>query len=370
MIETSGIGDTDKAKTTESKTAEQVVGENEKVEIQNVSVKAPSEGDVSTERMPKETLLESTKIAKVEIKIEAENAKSLVDIQDKEEGLGELNVISFNEKTCESQLENKVKAEKVDDIQEACKSMEEPSSNKNDSKNDVSEILLLDCVTETENEGNELAKQSKVQVDVIKDSDVTNEADVINEVQSDISNEVQSNVICKPAIDTKPSQVSVTFQTGGDGNPISAGRETEGGCPLADVVNLVKQSVTTETCTSPTHNDVIGNTATCETNGESKENESTVSESVIDVANEIQDQHSELADEIEDNDEDDMSLNDMVLCQPLVPQVSEAVRVGVIALVPEDNDTSFVTEESNNEVVSEENQEESNMTGSVENVDK
>ena len=330
MTEISGIGDSDKAKTTESKKEEEATGE--KVELQNLFVKKPSEGDVSTEKMPNETLLESTKV-EIKNNIEVENAKLLVDIQHK-------------------------KAEIVDDVQEAGKNIKVSSSNENKNKNDVPEILSTDSVTETEREGNELAKQSEIQVDAIKDSDVTNEADVINEVQSDISNEVQSDVICKPAIDTKPSQISVTFQIDGDGNHVEAGNETEGGCTLTEAVNLSKQSVTIETCTSPTNDDVIDDSATCQTNDESKENENTAaSESVKDcnVANEIQDQHSKVADEIED----DMSLNDMVLCQPLVPQVSEAVRVGVIALVPEDNDTSFVTEESNNEVVPEESQEES-----------
>ena len=332
----SGIGDSDKAKTTQSKKADEAVGE--KVELQNLSVKKPSEGGVSTEKMANETLLESTN-TKVEIKnkIEAETAKLLVDIQDK-------NVDEI-----------------VDDVQEAGKNMRVSSSNENKNKNDVPEILSTDSVTETEREGNELAKQSEIQVDAIKDTDVTNEADVIKEVQSDISNEVQSNVTCEPAIDTKPSQISVTFQIDNDGNPIEAGNETEGGCTVNDMVNFSKQSVTIETCTSPTNDDVIDDSATCQTNDESKENESSAaSESVKDcnVANEIQGQHSRVADEVEDNDEDDVSLNDMVLCQPLVPQVSEAVRVGVIALVPEDNDTCVVTEENNNEVVSEENQEE------------
>ena len=361
----------------------------EKVELQNVSVKAISESDVNTNRV------------------------LLLDIQDKNEGVRKLNEdISPNHKVCQSQLKNKVQAEIVDDVQEAGKNMKVSSSNENKNKNDVPEILSLDSVTENEKKVTELAIDSEVKAGAIETSDVTDETNVTNQVQSGTSNELHLDIICKTAITVTPSQISVAFEAGGETSFTELGGKTNGGRSITDIVDCHEQSVTMETDTSPTH-DVIDGTAVCDSDTGHKgniQNGGATSESVVipNVANEIEReknqnvniennpdedvtnkdnegskelqresevlnetrvdlnvQQNKVADKIEGNEEDDVSLNDMVLCQPLVPQVSEAVRVGVIALVPEDKYTSVVTEESNNEVVSKENQEESD-----DNVDK
>ena len=70
-------------------------------------------------------------------------------------------------------------------------------------------------------------------------------------------------------------------------------------------------------------------------------NESQVSnelQSEIEVSNEMQGDSNSQQSEVLDEDEEDkeMSWIDMSFSQPLVPQLSEVVRVGVIARVPED----------------------------------
>ncbi len=70
------------------------------------------------------------------------------------------------------------------------------------------------------------------------------------------------------------------------------------------------------------------------------------SEMLKELQGDSNDQHGEVANEVDD--EDEMSWTDMSFSQPLIPQLSEVVRVGVIARVPED-ETSVAPEASNND---------------------
>ena len=375
---------------------------------------------------PNEALLPSVKTAEIQLENdgEAEKAKLLASVQDKaNDGASKAKNedVLPSENSAEAQLEKEVKADIAGAVQESSKDVEEPTANERVDTN-VPEALPLECVGETEKEANKFAIETENNGDAIK------EFDVINKVQSDVSNNLQLDV--KPVIATKPSQISVTFEMGGETNSDETGHLAEGEDSTTDAVNLPEQSVTTETATSSTYlvNDTL---VTCGTDvivndihisldpcGVDTKNESEIftsqdgsaaSEPVVDpqVAKEAEgaesqnvtsenqngqdlkseslvskewQSESEISNELHgdsngqqrqacsfiEDDDDEMSWVDMSFSQPLVPQLSEVVRVGVIARVPEDETTSVVTEANSNDVASAEDGERSDIVGDVE----
>ncbi len=111
----------------------------------------------------------------------------------------------------------------------------------------VSPALPLLCVGEAEHEANEIAKETEPEA--INEADATNEAevtieikaDVINEVHSDVSIEAQLHLSGKSTIQTKPSQVSITFDMCAPENPVDDGHEAEATIP--ETVKMPDKSV-------------------------------------------------------------------------------------------------------------------------------
>ena len=248
-------------------------------------------------------------------------------------------------------------------------------------------------------EASDVAKKSEVQADAIIETesveehdvnnkikaDVTNEIkdDVISKAQSDVGNNVHLDVVGKPVIETKPSQVSVTFEMGGEANTASeAGDKVSSN----EAAILPDQSVVMETDTSssnvvgvtietsdvdvkdvrislvPLNDDtnegnlgqevetgkdessaceaVIENQVVCEVPIEKGEDETSESLNAQDLTCETQETIGSKAHEVAMEDED------MSLCGPLVLELSEVIHNGdLICIITQEEDMFASTQE-------------------------
>jgi hypothetical protein len=289
---------------------------------------------------PNEALLPSVKTAEIQLENdgEAEKAKLLASVQDKaNDGASKAKNedVLPSENSAEAQLEKEVKADIAGAVQESSKDVEEPTANER-VDTIVPEALPLECVGETEKEANKFAIETENNGDAIKEFDV-----IVNDVHISLD---------PCGVDTKNESEIFTSQDG------SAASE-----PVVDP-QVAKEAEGAESQNVTSENQ----------NGQDLKSESLVSkewQSESEISKELHGdsngQQRQACSFIEDDD-DEMSWVDMSFSQPLVPQFSEVVRVGVIARVPEDETTSVVTEANSNDVASAEDGERSDIVDDVE----
>ena len=308
-------GESDKTKTSKSKLTKQDSSGSKDNELQKLSVEALTKDSANKNEATNETSLPSENNAKVQLEKELESiiqhsGEALAKTQNKD--------VLPSSNTAEVQLENETKLEITGDVQGTNNDMKVATKNESIEKNDVTEVLLLECSGET----GKVAIETEAQFDVI------------NNVKSDVScNKAQSEVISPPIAATTPSQVSVTFEKNGDANPEV---KDEANCRVN--ITEAEQSVTMETATL-TNYDIITSAVTrvadvIPKNDNEFHNSINESEDPNELLEDSNRKPSEVLDE--DDDDEEMSWIDMSFSQPLVPQLSEVVRVGVIARVPED----------------------------------
>ena len=222
----------------------------------------------------------------------------------------------------------------------------------------VNEIVAENTIIQDSSEA--LAKTQSEDVLTTNENNevtVTVEDDVINNVKSDVSNTVQLDDISTLALIATPADVSVTLEMEDN---VNLGEANTGA-----IITEGEQSFAMETASLTNYN-IITDTTSCDadviaandnefcqfTNQEAsiigksvvdqaKKNEEITSESQASnelqnnfiVPNELQGNSNSQQSEVPEDEE----LFDILFSQPLVPQLSEVVRVGVVARVPEDD---------------------------------
>ena len=184
------------------------------------------------------------------------------------------------------------------------------------------------CFEKSEEEASGVAIGTAVEADVT----LINEADVTNEIKADVINQIQSDV-CKVESEHDRAEQSVATETA-----VSPTKLCDANSSVKDIqISLTGSRADDE--------------AKCELKISINRNEATPEEhqdKTIDgkVSKELQKNGN--ADKSEEDDEEaETPWTDMSFSQPLVAQLSEVVRVGVIARAPEKEVT---TEASKNDV--------------------